>query len=239
MARRRKRKSIDNNWKYRKAKYAYQHALKNNIEIRLKDLEERLRIGKGHISVWKKRYNWDDLTEFIDVGYPLTPDKIEKLAENKKKGNIVTSEFLGHFRKLAQFKEKNGRMLTAAEVSEQLGISTGYFYQLKNKNVDVALIWERRQKIAAVEEAAFKVAIGMKARETIKKEGVTPKGKIETFETKEKDLVPDIRAAKFILERQGEENWREQKNEEKIIDVGDKLPPGLKEVLNATDDEGN
>ena len=239
MARRRKRKSIDNNWKYRKAKYAYQHALKNNIEIRLKDLEERLRIGKGHISVWKKRYNWDDLTEFVDVGYPLTPDKIEKLAENKKKGNIVTAEFLGHFRKLAQFKEKNGRMLTAAEISEQLGISTAYFYQLKNRNVDIALIWERRQKVAQVEEATFQAAIGIKTTETIVKQGETPKGKINTTEVKDKYIAPDMRAAKFILERQGEENWREQKNEEKIIDVGDKLPPGLKEVLNATDEEGN
>ena len=138
---RRKRKSIDNNWKYRKAKYAYQHGLKNNKPVSLKDLEERLRIGKGHIYVWKQRYNWDDLTDFIDVGYPLTPDKVEKLAENKKKGNIVTAEFLEQLRKLAQYKEKNGRMMTAAEVSEQLGISTAYFYQLKNKNVDIALIW--------------------------------------------------------------------------------------------------
>ena len=233
---RRKRKSIDNNWKYRKAKYAYQHGLKNNKPVSLKDLEERLRIGKGHIYVWKQRYNWDDLTDFIDVGYPLTPDKVEKLAENKKRGNIVTAEFLEQLRKLAQYKEKNGRMLTAAEVSEQLGISTAYFYQLKNKNVDIALIWERRQKIAEVEEATFQAAIGIKTTETIVKQGKTPKGEINTTETKDKYIAPDMRAAKFILERQGEGNWKEQKQEETKINVEEKLPPGLREVLNATDD---
>lgn len=232
----RKRKSIDNNWKYRKAKYIYQHNLKCGKTTNLKEIEESLRIGKGHVYVWKQRYNWDDLTNFVDVGYPLTPDKIEKLEDNKKKGNIVTSEFLNHFRKLAQFKDSTGRMFTIKEVSEQLGVSTSYFYQLKNKNVDVALIWERRERIAAVEDATFRAAIGMKVTENILKTGETPKGEINTVETKVKELAPDIRAGRFILERQGETNWREQNEEDKTINVEDKLPSGLKELLNESND---
>ena len=233
-----KRKKIESSWKYRKAKYAYQYAKKHNKEIKLNDIETKYKLSPGTIYVWKSRYNWDDLTDFIDLDYPVTIFSQERLEKAKEKGNKVTKEFIEEFQKLAQYKSKEtGKMLTQEEISDRLGISRSYLYKLRNTNVDIALIWERREGIAKVEEALFAAAIGAKSKEVIKKEGKNDKGNFYQTETKERELAPDTKAAIHILNKQGEKSWnREKEDTNANIDDTVKLPSGLRAILEGSGD---
>lgn len=225
---------VINSNKYKKAKNEYQYRLANSIPIKVKDLCKKYKVNENTMYQWIGRYDWKDLTGFINIRPDLldvTPEEKEKMINTTIKGkNILTQEFMNDLAELVKFVDSKGKGYSIKQICAELNdkghdISESYLYKLKGNNMTIFKIFEAGEKIREVEQSLYKRATGQGKIKSIKvKEVMTKQGIQELTEETISEKEADVNAAKFFLEKRDSKNWGVTSKEEEgttiVINIG-------------------
>lgn len=225
---------VINSNKYKKAKNEYQYRLANSIPIKVKDLCKKYKVNENTMYQWIGRYDWKDLTGFINIRPDLldvTPEEKEKMIKTTVKGkNILTQEFMNDLAELVKFVDSKGKGYSIKQICSELNdkghdISESYLYKLKGNNMTIFKIFEAGEKIREVEQSLYKRATGQGKIKSVKvKEIATKEGIVELKEETISEKEADVNAAKFFLEKRDSKNWGVTSKEEEgttiVINIG-------------------
>ena len=213
--------------KYRKCKKEYQHRLNeaggDAGKVNKSKIAKKYNVSPQQLNYWVKTYNWDDLTDYVNV-----PGILKDKAEIKKRSNSPYGpEMLEELFKLAKMKSEDGQALfNKKQLAEKLGISEATFHRYMNDKIDFLKTYMKARDVVLLERSLMKRALGTGVAEQ-KVEDVFAYGKkVGVKETVVQKQVPgDVNAIRYALNNKDPENYKEKQDvnvkANVSVDIGD------------------
>ena len=218
-------------WKMAKLKQYYQTQLYeaggDDKKINKRQIAKLYGISAQNLNNYINRKNWNDLSEFVYVPLDLKPGikKNEPLNGSRSK---LTGEMLEQLFEYARRTNEDGKpTYTNQEIAEKLGISISTFYKYYQENIHFYKALRSARRLGQVEEAMFKSATGYKYIEAKTEDIVVGKTGEKTGEIKNtkivKEMIPDVRAQKYLMSNIVPAEYTENKKVEQKITVSEDI----------------
>lgn len=190
--------SVKETNRYKKCKKEYQFRLYHEENINKTKLAKKYKLTLQALNNWIIRYEWNDLTDYVDVPSIIAKNDIEIKSNSKYTQELVEDMYF-----YAKEILPNGelRFQTKEALRDKLGLSKSTFSKYLNKRefyeayVKGRAEAEKLIKKLEYEKALDKVALGTK-RITKRIEPVFRKGEIvgEKATIMEEDILPNVKA---------------------------------------------
>lgn len=190
--------SVKETNRYKKCKKEYQFRLYHEENINKTKLAKKYKLTLQALNNWIMRYEWNDLTDYVDVPSIIAKNDIEIKSNSKYTQELVEDMYF-----YAKEILLNGelRFQTKEALRDKLGLSKSTFSKYLNKRefyeayVKGRAEAEKLIKKLEYEKALDKVALGTK-RITKRIEPVFRKGEIvgEKATIMEEDILPNVKA---------------------------------------------
>jgi len=190
--------SVKETNRYKKCKKEYQFRLYHEENINKTKLAKKYKLTLQALNNWIIRYEWNDLTDYVDVPSIIAKNDIEIKSNSKYTQELVEDMYF-----YAKEILPNGelRFQTKEALRDKLGLSKSTFSKYLNKRefyeayVKGRAEAEKLIKKLEYEKALDKVALGTK-RITKRIEPVFKKGEIvgEKATIMEEDILPNVKA---------------------------------------------
>lgn len=199
--------SVTESNKYRKLMREYQYMLFHEQDINKSKLARKYGLTLQCMNNWIIRYNWNDLTCYIDVPAIIAQNEVRDRSNSKYTQDIIESMFY-----YSSAVNENGELKykTKESIREMLDLSKSTFAKyLTKKEFEQAYIEGRKKadteiKKSNLEDALYKVALGQVKTKTKRKEGFYLNGELVGGEKRieiKTDNAPNVKALELSLNK--------------------------------------